>query len=212
MDINQLEMQVLNKSTARDFIVANHYTGSCPKISLALGFYYGDQLVAAIVYGQPSGKHLASCIWENGSERECFELLRLFSYDFCPRNTESHCISESFRYLKQYHPEIKVLVAYADANYDHIGYIYQATNWIYTGIGSNERSLFIDGKRVHRRDLYDKFGTSSLKYLKNTYGDRFTYTERLPKYRYVYILRNRKPIFKKMKLPNLPYPKMQKEN
>lgn len=208
MRSDYIEMQVLGKKVAKDFIVKNHYTGSCPKVSLAFGFYYLDQLVAVIVYGQPSGKHLASCIWDGGSEKECFELLRLFSYDFCPRNTESICISKSFKFLRQNYPEIKVLVAYADANYGHVGYVYQATNWIYTGIGSNERSLFIDGARVHRRDLYDRFGTSSLKYLKSLYGERFTYTERLPKYRYVYVLKNRKNTLKKLKLPSLTYPKV----
>lgn len=200
---------------AKEFIEKNHYSHSCPKVTLALGFYYKEKLTTVIVYGQPSGRNLASSIWEGGNEKECWELLRLFSYDYCPKNTESYCIGKSFQYIREHHPEIKVLVSYADSNYGHCGYIYQATNWIYTGIGSNERTLFIDGNRVHRRDLYDKYGTSSLMFLKEKFGDRFTYSEKNPKYRYIYILgskKQKKQIHNKLKYKPTDYPKVNYED
>jgi len=211
LNVTELKMKKIEYKIAKEFIEKHHYSHSCPKITLALGFYYKDQLATVIVYGQPSGRNLAKSIWDGGNEKECWELLRLFSFDWCPKNTESFCIGQSFKYLREYHPEIKVLVSYADSNYGHCGYIYQATNWIYTGIGSNERTLFIDGNRVHRRDLYDKYGTSSLTFLKEKFGNRFTYSEKNPKFRYVYILGNKKTkkeILEKLKYNQLPYPKI----
>lgn len=212
MKVTDLTMKVLDRSTAKIFIEKYHYSKSCPpsKITIALGFYYKDKLSTVIVYGQPSGRNLAKSIWDGGDEKECLELNRLFSHDWCPKNTESYCIGQSFKYIRENFPHIKVLVSYADSNYGHYGYIYQATNWIYTGIGSNERALFIDGKRVHRRELFDIYGTSSMKFLKEKYGNRFTYSDRNPKYRYVYILgskKERKEIIKKLKYQQLPYPK-----
>jgi len=189
-----------------------HYTKSCAKSTIAYGFYYQNQIVCVIVYGQPSGKYLASSIWEGGNEKECLELLRLFSFDWCPKNIESYCISQSIKRLKIDIPEIKVLVSYADSSAGHVGYIYQASNWIYIGKGSGERKIFLDGIRQHRRDMYDKYGTSSIEKLKKIFGDRLQISEeRFLKNKYIYIISHSKKekqyIQNKLKVKSLPYPK-----
>jgi len=75
-------------SEAKQFMQKHHYTKSCAKSTYALGFYYDNKLCTMIVYGQPSGRYLASSIWDGGTELECLELLRLFSFDWCPKNIE----------------------------------------------------------------------------------------------------------------------------
>lgn len=188
-------------------------TKSCAKSTYALGFYYNDQLCTMIVYGQPSGKYLASSIWEDGNESECLELLRLFSFDWCPKNIESYCISKSIKWLKEKHSEIKMLVSYADVSVGHIGYIYQASNWLYIGNSGAEKEIYIDGIRRHRRDLYDKYGTSSIPKLKEKFGDRiFISDNRFKKNKYIYVLgKNKtehKELIKKLKIkPIKEYPK-----
>ncbi len=199
------ELQIIRESNlkAKEFMTKYHYTKSCAKSSIALGFYYKDKLCTMIVYGQPSGKYLAASIWEGGNETECMELLRLFSFDWCPKNIESYCISQSIKYLKQNHPEIKVLVSYADDSVGHVGYIYQASNWLYIGNSGAEKEIYIDNIRQHRRDLYDKYGTSSLKVLREKFGDRLKVSEnRFKKNKYIYVLGNKKKhkeIMKKLK-------------
>ena len=47
---------------------------------------------------------------------------------------------------------------------------------------------FIDGKEFHPRDLYDKEGTSGVKYLKQKYGERLKTKSKLPKEIYLYDL------------------------
>lgn len=208
-----LKLKVIDNSFAKKFMIENHYTRSCAKASISFGFYTpDDRLSTVIVYGQPSGKFLASSIYEGCTEHECLELLRLFSYDWNEKNTESYCISQSIKYLKQYHKEIKVLVSYADISAGHVGYIYQASNWLYVGKGSSERKIFIDGKRQHRRNLYDVYGTSSIEKLKEKLGERLTISdERFSKNKYIYILTNKrekKEILGKLKdKPMEEYPK-----
>jgi hypothetical protein len=51
------------------------------------------------------------------------------------KNAASILISKS---LKQLKTKPTVIVSYADCNEGHIGYVYQATNWIYTGQGNPE--------------------------------------------------------------------------
>jgi hypothetical protein len=182
-----------------------HYTRSCAKSSIALGFYFNDQLCTMIVYGQPSGKYLASSLWEGGNEQECLELLRLFSFDWCPPNIESYCISQSIKYLKKYYSNIKVLVSYADTSVGHVGYIYQASNWFFIGQSGGEREIYIDGIRRHRRELYDEYTTSSIKILKQILGNRLSVSNnRFKKNKYIYILGTNKTehknIIKKLKV------------
>ncbi|RAL70115.1 hypothetical protein C1G86_1440 [Dehalococcoides mccartyi] len=40
-----------------------------------------------------------------------------------------------FRYLKR-HTDLKFLVSYSDPSAGHLGIIYQATGWLYTGLSS----------------------------------------------------------------------------
>jgi hypothetical protein len=48
------------------------------------------------------------------------------------------------------------LISYADAGKNHHGYIYQATNWIYTGLGGGV-DFYRDetGKEIHSRIMSD---------------------------------------------------------
>lgn len=203
-----LEIRKIGNGFAKDFMVKNHYTHTCPKCSIAYGLFNKEKVECVIVYGQPSGKYLATSIWEGGNEQECLELLRLFSFDDCPKNIESYAISRSIKELKKDMPKVKVLVSYADGSAVHIGYIYQASSWVYVGTGSTERKIFIDGKRQHRRTLYDRYGTSSILELKQRLGDRiFISEERNAKYKYIKIIRDKKKITRLLKVKSLPYPK-----
>lgn len=205
---SNLIIKKINNSYAKDFMCKHHYTRSCAKCSIAYGVFYDDMLECVIVFGQPSGKYLAKSIWEGGNEQECLELLRLFSFDRCPKNIESWAISNSIKQLKKDMPEVKVLVSYADGSAGHIGYIYQASSWDYIGKGSSECKIFIDGIRQHRRNLYDVYGTSSLIALKERLGERIVVEkERIAKNKYIKIIKNKSQINKLLKVKKLPYPK-----
>lgn len=199
MNFNRIETRLLDNSFAKQFMTKHHYTQSCAKSSVALGFYYDNELCTVIVYGQPSGKHLASSLLDGGNEKECMELLRLFSFDWCPKNIESYCISQSIKYLRANYPEIKILVSYADTSVGHVGYIYQASNWLYVGQSGSEREIYIDGVRQHRRALYDKYGTSSITKLKELFGDRIKVSDGLfRKNKYIYVLGKNKAEHKEL--------------
>lgn len=63
--------------------------------------------------------------------------------------------------LKQLHkdlPHVRLIVSYADCDQNHLGTIYQATNWIYTGLNNEGTSsgFIIHGKQVHRKSIYSK--------------------------------------------------------
>jgi len=83
------------------------------------------------------------------------------------------------------------LVSYADENQGHRGYIYQATNWIYTGRSAPERKFYIDGKEVHRRTLNSRYGTGSVEKLR-AMGHDLTFDEQVGKHRYFQVVGNKR--------------------
>ena len=113
-------------------------------------------------------------------------------------------------------PKPTIIVSYADLNFNHNGYIYQATNFIYTGKGK-AREKFIDknGKDINERTLahkYQKLKMPRSEYLKL---HNITLTKQLAKHRYVYIhadKKQRKQRLKDFKLPIKPYPKGNNQN
>ena len=68
------------------------------------------------------------------------------------------------RSLKR-HTSLKFLFSYADPAQGHLDTIYQAANWIYTGL-SNAMPLYDlgDGRLRHSRSLSHVYGTPSLKH------------------------------------------------
>lgn len=63
--------------------------------------------------------------------------------------------------LKQLHKDVplcRLVVSYADCDQDHLGTIYQATNWIYVGTmmaNLKDSSWVVNGKRYHGRIISD---------------------------------------------------------
>ena len=86
---------------------------------------------------------------------QTLELNRLVVNDALGKNVLSFFISKCLLML----PKPLCVVSYADSNAGHHGYIYQATNWIFTG-KTEPRSKFVDinGKDVHERTIWSRYG------------------------------------------------------
>lgn len=124
----------VDKESARDMVINNHYSGRCPGIKYCYGLYESGTLVGCVVYSIPASYTL--CRGVCGEELSPFviELSRLVITTTTP-NAASYLVGRSLRYLGDH-----IVVSYADCNdhVGHVGYVYQATNWIYTGHGSAE--------------------------------------------------------------------------
>ena len=90
-------------------------------------------------------------------------------------------------------------MSYADPNNNHHGYIYQATNWLYTGESTpKKRYTFDDGSTFDiRRGIHNKGKIVKIESLK-------------PTFRYIYINANKKKkkeMIKDLKFTLYKYPK-----
>lgn len=184
------EVKRIEAKLTHEFILNRHYARRLPPISYAFGLYDKEELIGVCTIGKPASHSL--CIGVCGEEfaSKVYELNRLITVDNLPRNTLSWFVG---RVLKELKHEDLIIVSYADSGMKHHGYIYQATNFIYTGATTERTDKYVPGNR-HSRHYTEEYN-----HLRKV---------RSSKHRYVYFTnRKNKNLRKSLKYPVLPYPK-----
>ena len=188
---------------ARKLIERWHYLHSLPGgTQIAFGVFGGARLLGAVVLG--AGPALAYRLVEGAGIGDCLTLTRLWLADELPNNCASRVLGIVLRAMRRY-TEVKFVFSYADPSHGHVGTIYQASGWIYTGLSQATPSYDIgDGKARHSRSFSHVFGTRSALHFA-AYGVVIRRVPQTPKHRYVYFLdRERRS---RLSVPALPYPK-----
>ena len=174
----------------KDCILNIHYAKRMPSISYAYGLYRHDEMVGMVSYGSPASPSLCKGICGEEYKSDVIELNRLVLKDNLP-NEASFLVARSLKLL----PKPKVVVSYADAGgHFHTGFVYQATNFLFTGTTRP------------RTDIAGKDGKHSRHHL----GDITKRVDRTAKHRYVYFIgskRERKVLREALRYPVLDYPK-----
>ena len=204
----------IKKKECTEWFLQKHYAKRMPSLSVAFGLYVEDVLSGVCSFGKPMSHTLVKGAF-NGLYEDCFlELNRLVVNDGLPSNTLSFFVSRCLKNLAKPH----VIVSYADTSQNHSGYIYQATNWLYTGLSSKFSDYAVEGlEHLHHASIgdsvgrYDKTkGIDKHTLLKQKYGDRLYLKERPRKHRYFYLLgtkKEKKVMMKNLSYEILPYPK-----
>ena len=194
MKARDLEIRVADRSEIKEFIENNHYSKSINgvKSTVCFAVEYNDNIVGAVLYGQ-----MSTTAWKKfgKKESEVLELRRLCIVDEAKKNSESRVIGWTIRWIKKNLPGVKVIVSYADPNYEHTGVIYKASNFELIGVSGNDKG-FKDketGKIYHSRSLRVKY-KGKLKPFAQKLVDKLEAgllepINLLPKYCYVYRIR-----------------------
>lgn len=162
-----------------DWLLHKHYAKRIPSISFSFGLYDQQNMLQGVVtFGKPASNAL--CIGVCGEENSSFvyELNRLCVNEGLKRNVLSFFLSKALKML----PPL-IIVSYADTSQNHHGYIYQATNWTYTGLSAKRTERF-DPKNPN------KHSKSVTENKKNKYQE-LSVRERPQKHRYLYFTGNR---------------------
>jgi hypothetical protein len=190
---------------AMDMVVENHYLHRKAPCSFAFGLVENstDKIVGVVIYGTPSSSTLRSGICGTEEKNNVIELTRLWIEDGTPRNSESFLIGNTLSKVDK-----EIVVSYAEIEQGHLGIVYQATNWIYTGLSAKRTNWTIKGVNKHCQTIADKYSASELREI---YGEDFKSVERPRKHRYVFFntksKKRRKELMDKLKYKTLPYPK-----
>jgi len=211
VDKSKVSLRPIDKRIARDMIEKNHYSGRLSSCRYPLGVFYeedsqhqffdkNEKLIGVACYGFPVGRRVVGSIFSEEviQNKNILELTRLFIHDGYGKNIESLAISLSFKWMKEFAQNIKVLISYADPEQSHDGAIYQATNWIYQGCGDFQLaptySLRVneDDDWMHSRSVYSKYGSAAPENLKKAIGRDFWLKKEASKHRYIYFLGNKR--------------------
>lgn len=174
---------------AKPWLLQRHYARRMCPISFAFGVYNKTELVGVVTYGTPFSSTLRNGIAGKEWASHVLELNRLCCVS--EKNTASRLVGQSLRML----PKPSLVVSYADTAQGHVGYIYQATNFIYTGLSAKCTNWKIKGKEhLHNATVVDESRGQAKRaeWMREKYGDDFYLEERPRKHRYVYACGSRK--------------------
>jgi len=180
------EVRIIPRDLTKDFILNIHYAHRMPSISYAFGLYEDDELVGVCTYGKPPSSTLQKGVCGEKYAKNVWELNRLVLKNNKP-NEASYFVSRTLKML----PRPMIIVSFADTKQNHLGIIYQATNFIYTGLSAKRTDWKIKGmEHKHGITVADEFRgvKNRSKAIREKYGDRFYLEPRSRKQRYIYFI------------------------
>lgn len=145
---DKYKVKSIDKSQSYEWLMYKHYAKCIPSIKYTFGLYDDKNVLQGVcTYGPPANNHN-----NNLGDYKMIELNRYVTNDNLERNVTSYFIGKTLKML----PKPLSLISYSDIGKNHHGYIYQATNWIYTGKGGGvDFYLSEDGKEIHSRIMSD---------------------------------------------------------
>ena len=207
MNVGELRVESVPFGEVLPWLLGRHYAKRTCPVSHAFGAFDGTVLVGVVTYGVPSSAPLRSGLCGPEWRDNVLELNRLCCEN--QRNVASVLVGRSLRML----PAPRVVVSYADTGRNHVGYVYQATNFLYTGLSAVRTDWRVKGEEhLHGATVADRSRgkENRAEWMRETYGDRFYLEARPRKHRYVFFVGNRyerKAMRSALRYPVEKYPK-----
>ena len=214
MITKEYEVKSIKKELCKEWLLYKHYLKRKTSYTYCFGLFKEKKLVGIITFGNAIPLTMKKSLFGEKYMNLVYELNRLCTNDNLDKNANSFFISQSFKLL----PNPMIIVSYADKSFGHNGYVYQAANFIFTGESHTQLDWKLKGKEhLHSRTLMDEFAfeKNRIEKLKEKYGDKLYQVKREAKYRYVYVIANKKQkkqIMKHKRFDVLKYPKGQNKN
>ena len=147
---NYVVRELSNKKLAYPYIYEIHYAKRKPSLSYVYGLYKNYELIGVCTFGSPASPNLCEGIAGKNNRNKVIELNRLV-LKFNRKNEASFLVSKSIRML----PKPKIIVSYADTAQGHVGLVYQATNFFFTGTTKARTDMASANNKHSRHSLKD---------------------------------------------------------
>lgn len=135
---------------AKELLNEFHYQG-CGRSGHCIGAMYNGKLIGVAVFAKPT--RLETAAKQNICYNNILELTRLVIHpEYQSWNFASWFISKCTKSIKTSHPQISMLISFADLTFGHSGTVYKASNWEFDGY--SEASYWYYYKRENR--IYHK--------------------------------------------------------
>ena len=156
-DKPDLKVDFCSHEAAKFACINWHYSKCLPVGKLVkVGAWEDGKYIGAVIFGRGASPYLGKKY--NLRQDQCVELVRVA---LTKHKTEvSRIVSSSIRMIKEHLPGIKLIISFADPEQGHIGGIYQAGNWVYTGVSGATMMWHIDGEVMHKRSVGARYNTT----------------------------------------------------
>jgi len=133
-----------------------HYSRSLPVGRLVkFGAWENERFIGVVIFSRGSSNTLGARY--GLTQTQVCELTRVALRDH--EAPVSRLVAACLRQLKRDSPGLRLVISFADPGEGHHGGIYQAGNWIYTGMADPARFFRLHGKEIHERNLSGSFQT-----------------------------------------------------
>jgi len=188
-----MSLLVANASIeAAEYSVKNwHYSRCLPTGKLVkYGVWENKKFIGVVIYSRGASPHLGTAL--ELDQTEVCELTRVaLDKHEAP---VSQILAITLSQLKIDNPGLRAVVSFADPKEGHVGGIYKAGNWLFTGTSNSVIEYFINGRWVHTRGAYHHPKRNATTPKRESPG----------KFRYIYPLD--RPMRRKVSMLALPYP------
>jgi len=151
----------------RIFLEKYHYAQYGRTAKIYYGVYLDNKLIAICKFSPVVRKEVATSMGYTVSQ--VLELDRFCIHpEYQKKNLASKILGQVIKLIKSSHPEIQILVSFADTMQGHEGTIYKASNWKYEKLTSTSHVyLDINGNQINKKWVYNegkKIGLTELEY------------------------------------------------
>jgi len=193
-----MKVKKIENKITDEWLLNKHYAKRKCQRMFCFGLFIEDTLEGIVTYGMPPSPQVGRGFLGEENRTNVIELNRLCINERAPKNAASFLVGRSLRHMKEW-----AVVSYADGAMGHVGYIYQATNFLYCGATkSHDKEYFIDEKWVHAKVLTNRGITAPSVYAKEN-----NIPTKLPQPKHRYIFFGNKKLKKYLKYKTEPYPK-----
>lgn len=169
-----MRLELASRKAVKYAVEKYHYSQNAAPRAYDLPFavFERDEFCGVICYGRGATNDIGSPYGLNSGQ--CIELIRVALNG--KQNKTSQAVARSLRILKQYAPQVRMVVSYADPEQGHAGTIYQAMNWLYMGRTTPADEYILNGKRMHGRTFRAKGRPNQAQKVKGSSKLRYCYT------------------------------------
>lgn len=113
-----------------------------------IGCWEGGNFIGVVVFGLGASASIGKPY-----DLDTFEICELVRVALAKHHWPvTLIVSRAIKLLKRKNPGLRLIISFADPFHDHVGTIYQAGNWIFTGVSQSfDMYRLPNGKMVHER-------------------------------------------------------------
>lgn len=190
----------------KEWLLYKHYAKRIPSISYSFGIFDAENILQGVcTFGSPPmSQQRLMC-----GEKYADIVLELNRHVINNKpNLASYFISSCLKLL----PSPSIIISYADKDFGHNGYIYQATNFIYCGETQYHPNDITSKNGLHLATIMDKTRgkKNRTELVKTLYADQIEMKARSQKHKYLYFIGSKtekKHMLSALTFDILPYPK-----